>query len=175
MCLFSLFRCCRPVVCCHGPRSNIAVLLCRLSNVTYYRNSRVSTVDMYRKGVDLATKKGRQKRNEKPASPPQPHPPSISPHCQERVVPEYSFLEPRGMGIFDGKDVSSVLPVVSSVFLSLEFSARFACSFELPFFWIQNLRCVRLRYQAPDGALLAEIRKACPLKRASFWPHVLKN
>ncbi|CAM9896935.1 unnamed protein product [Ascophyllum nodosum] len=31
---------------------------------------------------------------------------------QERVMPEYSFLEPRGMGIFDGKEVASVLPEV---------------------------------------------------------------
>lgn len=31
---------------------------------------------------------------------------------QERVVPEYSFLEPRGMGIFDGEEVASVLPTV---------------------------------------------------------------
>eukprot|EP00752_Nemacystus_decipiens_P008815 g7867.t1 len=31
---------------------------------------------------------------------------------QERVVPEFSFLEPRGMGSFDGEDVASVLPTV---------------------------------------------------------------
>ncbi|CAB1103667.1 unnamed protein product [Ectocarpus sp. CCAP 1310/34] len=29
---------------------------------------------------------------------------------QERVIPEYAFLEPRGMGIFDGKEVATVLP-----------------------------------------------------------------
>ncbi|CAN0467372.1 unnamed protein product, partial [Ectocarpus sp. 12 AP-2014] len=32
--------------------------------------------------------------------------------CYERVIPEYSFLEPRGMGIFDGKEVATVLPEV---------------------------------------------------------------
>ncbi|CAN0125763.1 unnamed protein product [Ectocarpus sp. 8 AP-2014] len=31
---------------------------------------------------------------------------------QERVIPEYAFLEPRGMGIFDGKEVATVLPEV---------------------------------------------------------------
>eukprot|EP00903_Cladosiphon_okamuranus_P019237 g17690.t1 len=31
---------------------------------------------------------------------------------QERVVPEYSFLNPRGMGIFDGGEVASVVPTV---------------------------------------------------------------
>lgn len=34
---------------------------------------------------------------------------------QERVVPEYSFLEPRGMGIFDGEEVATVLPTVSGL------------------------------------------------------------
>lgn len=33
---------------------------------------------------------------------------------QERIVPEYAFLEPRGMGIFDGKEAAAILPEVRS-------------------------------------------------------------
>lgn len=29
---------------------------------------------------------------------------------QDKIVPEYAFLEPRGMGIFDGKEAAAVLP-----------------------------------------------------------------
>lgn len=45
-------------------------------------------------------------------------------------MPEYSFLEPRGMGIFDGKEVASVLPEVSH-----DVRFRFL-------FWISSAPCL---------------------------------
>lgn len=35
-------------------------------------------------------------------------------------MPEYAFLEPRGMGIYDGKDAAAVLPEVSVRVFTLE-------------------------------------------------------
>eukprot|EP00904_Undaria_pinnatifida_P006866 jgi/Undpi1/3309/HiC_scaffold_15.g06683.m1 len=35
---------------------------------------------------------------------------------QDKIVPEYAFLEPRGMGIFDGKEAAAVLPEARPVY-----------------------------------------------------------
>lgn len=52
-----------------------------------------------------------------------PSSPPLSPlPAQERVVPEYSFLDPRGMGIFDGKEAASILPEVSGGYTNSKYA-----------------------------------------------------
>lgn len=61
------------------------------------------------------------------------------------MVPEYAFLEPRGMGIFDGKDVASVLPVVRKKAFSLFVRSSYSLD------TLSAKRLARFLFRMPSG------------------------